>query len=50
LLAVDRGSRGGIATQVTEWAATIDRCYHDAVIFDLDCMGRRDRAGRSSGF
>lgn len=50
MLAVDRGSRGGIDTQVTEWAATIDRRYHDAVIFDLDCMGRRDRAGRRSRF
>ncbi len=27
---------GGIVAGVTQWAATIDRRYHDAVIFDLD--------------
>ncbi|HWT49343.1 MAG TPA: trehalose-phosphatase, partial [Mycobacterium sp.] len=28
----------GIVTQVTEWPATVDRRYHDAVILGLDCL------------
>lgn len=30
---------------MTEWPATIDRRYHDAVIFDLDCMVAEGGAG-----
>jgi hypothetical protein len=33
---MDQGSRCDIVTKVTEWPATIDRRYHDAVIFELD--------------
>ena len=29
---------GGIVAKVTEWPATVDRRYHDAVIFDLDSV------------
>lgn len=34
--AANRGPRCGIVTGVTEWPATIDRRYHDAVILNLD--------------
>ncbi len=34
--AVNWGSRCGIVTDVTEWPATIDRRYHDAMILNLD--------------
>ena len=37
-LGLDRGSRCGIVRKVTEWPATVDRRYHDAVIFDLACV------------
>ncbi len=32
---VDPGSQSGIVTEVTEWPATIDRRYHDAVLLGL---------------
>ncbi len=35
---VDRRLRCGIVTKVTEWAATVDRRYHDAVILGLDSV------------
>ncbi|ODR19315.1 trehalose-phosphatase, partial [Mycobacterium gordonae] len=34
--AANRGSHCGIVTMVTDWPATIDRRYHDAVILNLD--------------
>ncbi len=37
-LGLDWGSRCGIVGRVTEWPATVDRRYHDAVIFDLACV------------
>jgi alpha,alpha-trehalase len=37
-LGVDPGTRCGIVTEATEWPATIDRRYHDAVIFGLDSV------------
>lgn len=37
--------RSGIVTQVTEWPATIDRRYHDAVILGLDCVVEQTEAG-----
>jgi hypothetical protein len=33
---MDQGSRCGVVIKVTEWPATIDRRYYDAVIFELD--------------
>ena len=30
--------RCGIVTKVTEWPVAVDRRYHDAVIFGLDCV------------
>lgn len=42
---------GGIVTRVTEWPATIDGRYHDAVVFDLDAMVFTDSAsGRVRAF
>lgn len=35
---LDRGPGCGIVTEVTEWRATLDRRYHDGVIFDLACV------------
>ncbi len=37
--------RCGIVTRVTEWPATIDRRYHDAVILDLRCVVVETAAG-----
>lgn len=35
---LDQDSCYGIVKEVTEWPATIDRRYHEAVIFDLACV------------
>lgn len=35
----------GIVTLVTEWAVTVDRRYHDAVILGLDCVLARTAPG-----
>jgi alpha,alpha-trehalase len=35
---LDGRRRCGIVTKVSEWAATVDARYHDAVILGLDCV------------
>ncbi|MGO8853302.1 trehalose-phosphatase [Mycobacterium sp.] len=42
--------RCGIVTQVTEWPATIDRRYHDAVILDLCCVVAETASGSTGTF
>jgi len=40
----------GIVTQVSEWPATIDRRYHDAVILDLCCVVAETESGATGTF